>query len=152
MKIRESEVVDIVLDNLEDLLKAEGRHLLKTDTIFDHCSAYIDLTDTLPERERLLERGMRQTMQTRLYARHYFSVATGYFVNVDTCDNLGYLNLIINGKDDVIEGKIAARNRIKELKELDGQMVFVPDENGVLTPIETKTHDELIEDLEADAI
>lgn len=152
MKVRESEIVDIVIDNLEQRLSRTGRHLLKTETIYAHCSVYIDLTDAAPERERLLEGGMRQVIQRRLYSRNYFSVDTGFFVNVDTCDNLGYLNLIINGKDGIIEGKIAARNRLKELKELDGQMVFVPDENNILTPIETKTKDELVADLEADAI
>lgn len=152
MKIHESEVVDLVIANLEETLKKTGKHLLKTDTILEHCAVHIDLTDDLPERERLLERGMKQTMQGRLYAHNYFSVATGYFVNVDTCENLGYLNLIINGKDDAIKGKIAARNRLKELKQLDGQMIFTPDESGILTPMETLTYDELIDDLEADAV
>jgi hypothetical protein len=151
-KNRESEVVDIVIDHLEEILEKTGKHLLKTDTIFDHCSVYIDLTDDVPERERLLEKGMRQVMQARLYQRNYFSVSIGYFVNVTTCKNLEYLNMIINGKDGVIEGKIAARNRLKELWGLNGQMEFVPDENNVLTWAETKPREELIKDLEEDAI
>lgn len=151
-KTFKSEVVDTAILLLEGSLKETGKHLLKTDTIFDMCLGDIDLTDDMPEREELLDIGMRQVIQSRLYAHRYFSVETGYFVNVAECDNLGYLNLILKSKDNTIEKKILVRNRIKELKGLDGQMQFIPDESGILTPIETKTKDELIHDLEADAI
>lgn len=151
-KTFKSEITDTIILLLEDRMKRAGRHLLKTDTILRMCSAEIDLTDEIPERAELLEIGMRQVIQNRLYSHSYFSVQTGYFVNIAECDNLGYLNLILKSKDNTIEKKIAVRNRIKELKSLDGQMQFVPDENGTLTPIETKTKEELIEDLESDAI
>ena len=39
-----------------------------------------------------------------------------------------------------------------QMKALDGQMKLVPDENGILTPIETKTKEEVLSDLEADAV
>lgn len=151
-KTLKSEIVDMIINTLEIRLKETGKHLLKTDTIFSMCQKAMDLTDASAEREALLEIGMRQVIQSRLYVHNYYSVEMGYFVNVIECENLGYLNLIIGGKDDVVKGKVAARNRLKELKALDGQMVLIPDENNILTPIETKTRDELLEDLEADAI
>lgn len=151
-KTFKSEVVDATILLLEEQLRQTGRHLLKTDTIFNVCSDDIDLTDESAEREELLDIGMRQVIQSGLYAHKYFSVETGYFVNITECDNLGYLNLILKSKDSTIEKKILVRNRIKELKGLDGQMQFVPDESGILTPIETKTKEEMIADLDADAI
>lgn len=148
----DSEIVDIVLDTLEEKLKTTGRHLIKTDTVFDYCSDRIDLTDEDPTRERLLEKGMRQTMQTRLYGRNYFSVATGYFVNVDTCENIWYLKMIINRKDDTILDKTVVRNKLAELKGLNGDLRMVWDGVDYAGVEETKTWDEIIEDLEADAI
>ena len=133
-------------------MRSQDKHLLKTDSIFNLCQSHIDLSDPVPEREQLLEIGMRQVIQSRLYARGYYSPEIGYFENVAERENLGYLNLMIKSKDGVIENKIAARNRIKELKALDGTMVFVPDENNVLTWIETKTKEEIVMDLEADAV
>lgn len=151
-KTFKSEVVDTFILALEDMMKMTGKHLLKTETIFNMCRRGLDLSDEVPEREELLEIGMRQVIQSRLYAHGYFSVETGYFVNIVECENLGYLKLILNNKDSTIEKKIEVRNRIKELKQLDGSMQFVPDESGFLTVIETKTKEEVIEDLEADAV
>lgn len=152
IKALKSEIIDTIIVSLEHRLKDEKKHLLKTDTIFRMCQAHFNLDDAVGYRKEFLDIGARQVIQSRLYAHGYFSVQIGYFVKVDECKNIGYLNLMIKGKDNVIEDKIAARNRIKELKAMDGQMVFVPDENNVLTPIETKTKDEIVADLEADAI
>lgn len=152
VKTFKSEVVDTIILILEGKLKETNRHLLKTDTIRDMCSNHIDLSDELTEREELLDIGIRQVIQSRLFAHNYFSVQTGYFVNVNECDNLGYLNLMLKSKDNTIKDKIAVRNQIKKLKGLDGQMTYVPDENNFLTLIETKTTEEIIADLEADAI
>lgn len=151
-KTFKSEVVDTIILAYEEQLRETGKHLLKTDTIIDACAHNIDLSDETPEREELLDIGMRQVIQSRLYAHGYFSVETGYFVNIAECKNLAYLNLIIHSKDSTIEKKIKARNQIKKLKELDGRLVFVPDKNNVLTWVETKTKEELFADLEADAI
>lgn len=147
-----SEIVDVIIMTLEQKLKETGRHLIKTDTIFMMCKGHIDLSDDVQERTELLEIGMRQVIQSRLYAHGYFSVVTGYFVNVVECENLWYLNMIIDGKDTVIKGKIAARNRIKELKKLAGSIVMIPDENNSMVIREFKTEEEMAADLEADAI
>lgn len=100
----------------------------------------------------LLEIGIRQVIQGRLYAHGYFSVRIGYFVNVATCDNLWYLKQIIDNKDDVITDKTKVRNRIAELIQNAGQSKFIPGENNVLVFVEGKTIEEIIADFEADAI
>lgn len=149
-----SEIVDTVINTLEVRMKHEGKHLLKTSTVMKHVRMHINLNDDSPEREELMEIGVKQVIQGRLYAHGYFSISavkTGYFVNIDQCDNLLYLQGVLDNKDGTIEGKIKARNRLKELKGLNGQMVFVPDNNG-LNIIETKTQDELNTEIEADAI
>ena len=114
----------------------------------------IDITDDVAERAELLDAGARQLIQSRLYAKGYFSIATGYFVNLAECENLHYLEMMLTDKDSTIEKKVAARNRYKQLKNLDGQMVLIPDpfDEELLNYTETKTLDEITDDLEADAI
>lgn len=152
IKTLKSEKVDLIISTLEERMLFTNKHLIKTDTIFNMCQNHISLSDSSEEREQLLEIGIRQVIQSRLYAHGYFSVETGYFVNLVSCENIGYLNLMLKNKDKTIEQKVAVRNKIKELKALDGQMKLVPDENGILTPIETKTKEEVLSDLEADAV
>ena len=147
-----SEAVDRAITALEGKMRNEGKHLIKTESIIQIVSNLIDLTDTMQERQELLEIGIKQVIQGRLYARGYFSVTTGYFVNVLECENLVYLNMIINGKDDVIEGKVKARNRVKELTDRAGSTYMVPDKDNNLILVEYKPIDELMDDLEADAV
>lgn len=151
-KTFKSEVVDQIILTLEERRKTLGRNLLKTDTIRDMCARHINLADEQREREELLDIGIKQVIQNRLYAHGYFSVDMGYFVKVSECTSLWYLGLILNRKDTTIEKKIIVRNRIKEIKGLAGQMKFVPDESGELIVAETKTKEELAADLEADAV
>jgi hypothetical protein len=75
-------------------------------------------------------------------------------VNLAECENLDYLKMLFNSKDSTIETKTAARNRLKALKGLSGQMVMVPDpwEPEMLSMMETKTEDEIMHDVEADAV
>ena len=147
-----SEVVDTIINLLESQMRHEKKHLLKTDTIIRLVAFHIDLSDELPEREELLAIGIKQVIQGRLYAHGYFSIQTGYFVNIEQCENLFYLQNIIDNKDSTIESKVKARNRIKVLKGLDGQMVLVPDQTNAVWPQETKTVEELQADIEADAV
>lgn len=151
-KTFKGEIVDAAILCLEEELKQTGKHLIKTETILELCGAAIDLTDESKEREELLEIGMRQVIQSRLYVHNYFSVERGYFVNIIECENLRYLGLIENGKNTTIEIKNAALNRIKEIKKLNGQGVFIPGENNELECVETLTKEELLMELEADAI
>lgn len=147
-----SEVVDTIINLLESQMRHEKKHLLKTDTIIRLVALHIDLSDELPEREELLSIGIKQVIQGRLYAHGYFSIQTGYFVNIEQCENLFYLQNIIDNKDSTIESKVKARNRIKVLKGLDGQMVLVPDQTNAVWPQKTKTAEELQADIEADAV
>ena len=142
----------MVINLLETQMCGKKKHLLKTDTIFKSVSMHLDLSDDVPEREELLEIGIRQVIQSRLYAHGYFSIQTGYFVNIEECNNLFYLQNIIDNKDTTIDMKVKARNRIKELKGYAGQMVLVPDENNDLHWEETRTKEEIVADLEADAV
>ena len=128
-------------------MKSEGKHLIKTSTIFSYCEHYVDIED-----DKLREIGIKQVIQRRLYAHGYFSVQTGYFVNVAECENIWYLQMIINTKDEVLQDKTAARNRLKELMGFDGQVTMIPDESGTLVLVETKTKEKIMEDLETDAV
>lgn len=151
-----SEKVDSIIFRLKSRLIATNKNLIKTETIYKLCTRTIDLTGKDDEQDELLEIGMKQTIQSRLYANRFFSVYKGYFVNVDDCTNIAYLSMVINEKDNVLTNKVGVRNdikkRINELMAANGQMVMVPDKDGILNVEETKTQEEIIADLEADAV
>lgn len=147
-----SEVVDSIINAYETEMRKAKKHLLKTNTLLNAISGHIDLTDELAEREELLLIGIKQVLQSRLYAHGYFSINTGYFVNLAECTNLAYIKCLLDSKDSTLEVKRVARNRIKELKGLDGQLEFIPDDNNCLDITENKTKEELLEDMEADAV
>lgn len=151
-----SEKVDSIIFMLKDRLSVTKKNLIKTETIYKLCTHTIDLTGKDDEQDELLEIGMKQTIQSRLYANRFFSVYKGYFVNVDDCVNIAYLSMVINEKDNILGSKVGVRNdikkRINELMATNGQMVMVPDKDGILSVEETKTQEEIIADLEADAI
>ena len=152
IKTYKSDVVDVIIGGLEAEAKRTRKHLIKTETILSRLRRHIDLSDDDPSREELLEIGAKQTIQSRLYSLGYFSIMTGFFVKLIECDNLTYLSMMLKNKDNTIEKKVIVRNRIKELKGLAGQMVFVPDEQHNLCAQETKTVEELLTDIEADAV
>lgn len=147
-------MTDAIIHGIEAEMRNTQKHLIKTETIMKRLRDLIDMTDDNPEREELLEAGAKQLIQGRLYALGYFSITTGYFVNLAECENLHYLKMLFNSKDSTIETKTAARNRLKALKGLSGQMVMVPDpwEPEMLSMMETKTEDEIMHDVEADAV
>jgi len=157
-KKRESEIIDEMIIVAEEIMKKLDKHLLKTETLREMCEHHpeVDIEDEDDMRERFLNSGLQQAMQSRLYAHNYFSVYDGYFVNVDTCQNIAYLKMILQSKDDVLLDKVGKRNEIKkkvnEMLSYNGQMRLVPDEDNILSIIETKTMNEVIADLEADAI
>ena len=123
---------------------------MRTSTILDRTERHIDLTDPDEDREELLIAGIKNVIQSRLYARGYYSVRRGYFVNIASCDNIGYLNEIIDTKDTEIEVKQKAKSRIEQIRKtkLDGQMRF---DDG-MNIVETMTEEQFAYELEADAV
>lgn len=146
--------MDTIIHGMEAEMQELGRHLIKTETVMIRLRNHIDITDDTPEREELLELGTKQLIQTRLNAFGYFSITKGYFVNIAACENLRYLHMLIEDKDSTIKSRIDARNRMKTLKKLNGQMVYTPDplDPETLKLIETKTEEEVMQDIETDAL
>ena len=139
---------------MEAEMQELGKHLIKTETVMLRLRNHIDMSDETPEREELLRDGAKQLIQGRLYALGYFSITKGRFVNLVECKNLRYLKMLFDSKDSTLEVKTIARNKMKKLKGLNGQMVFTPDplDPELLKLIETKTEEEVMQDIEADAL
>lgn len=151
MKYR-SEIVDNAILTIEEILTREQKNLIKSGTVLSMSANHIDLWDDDEVRRELLLIGIKQVVQSRLYAHGYFSIGGGYFVNVYTCKKIEYLQDVVKNKENVLEIKTIAKKRIEELIGAAGQSVYVPDENNNLILTETKLQDEVIADLEADAI
>ena len=150
-KSRKSEMVDLAIIAIEDEMERTGKHLIKTDTLFSMVSNHLNLADEDPDREELLIIGMRQVMESRLYARGYFSVSIGYFVNVQQCSNVRYLEMITDSKEEVIQKKQDQLDRI-EVQLRQAQMKFIPDENNNLNLDEGMSEQEIRQALDEDAV
>ncbi len=147
-----SEVVDSAILTAEDRLRREHKNLIKSETVLSMVENHIDLYDDEDARQELMFIGIKQVIQSRLYAHGYFSIGGGFFVNVYTCQKIEYLKDVVKNKENVLEIKSIAKKRIEELMKAAGQSVLIPDENNNLILTETKLQDEVIADLEADAV
>lgn len=147
-----SEVVDSAILTAEDRLRREHKNLIKSETVLSMVENHIDLYDDEDVRQELMFIGIKQVIQSRLYAHGYFSIGGGFFVNVYTCKKIEYLKDVVKNKENVLEIKSIAKKRIEELMKTAGQSVLIPDENNNLILTETKLQDEVIADLEADAV
>ena len=145
-----SVIVDTVIYDRIALMQSMNRHLLITDNILSDVAKVIDLKDEDSNREDLMIIGIKDVIQQRLYAKGGFSVRRGLFVNSADCENIRYLENIVDNKDEIILVKQKARDKIEELKKqkFDGQMEF--NQNGEIQ--ENITEEEFLSDLLEDAV
>ena len=146
--------IDEIIVILRGRCEREGKHLIKTDTIFQMYKFAINLEDEDPERKRLLENGAKQDIQTRLSVAGYCSVSIGYFVNVKSCTNIDYLNAVIASTEATIKARTAALEQRKKIRKdnLKGQSEIQFDDLGNIIGFEPKPEKELELELEADSI
>ena len=142
--------MDTVIYDRIALMQSMNRHLLITDNILSDVAKVIDLKDEDSNREDLMIIGIKDVIQQRLYAKGWFSVRRGLFVNIADCENIRYLENIVDNKDEIILVKQKARDKIEELKKqkFDGQMEF--NQNGEIQ--ENITEEEFLSDLLEDAV
>ena len=152
-------MIDEIILALEEKAKSENKHLIKTESVLNRLMRRVDLSDDNPIREDYLTSGAKDAINSRLNALGYNSVRLknqcGYFVRIDECLNIAYLNSILlhylkitNGYEKQTEERIKAQiKKVRSLK-LDGQMYF-DGEMEIQRPI---SEDEFDLELEADAV
>lgn len=135
---------------IEALHESTGRHLIRTETIKEAVRERIDIGGVNEESDYLIDVGIGQVVQSVLYSKGYRSVQTGYFVNLDKCENPFYLTNLLNNAEVEEKAKIGIKQRIDAIRHTycDGQYRF--DANGDL--IQPLTEEEFNEMLRRDAI
>ena len=147
-------LADLELKTLETKMLSEDKHLISTRTLRDRIERQVDLSDENRDREYLMTIGLGQVMQSRLYVNGYRSVRTGYFVNLDKCDNVPYLYALLQNEDLQIAEKTVVKKKIEALmkKKRDPQCSLIFDGSEIVGISNPPTEDEVIEMVEQDAV
>lgn len=120
-----SKIVDQEIRLLESSLDIRHRHVMKTETIRQRVLQYFDSAEAIINAQ-LESEGLTQVIQRRLHANGYRSVRKGYFVNLERCFDIPYLNALQQNADITAAERELAAERIRKIREerLDGQLYF----------------------------
>lgn len=147
-------VVDFSIGSIESEMESGGKHVIKTETIKNRVLSRVEIGGINDDSDYLTDVGLAQIIQQRLYYRGYRSVRTGKFVNLDRCEDIDYLQQMLENADISAQEKICVAKRIKKIRDekLSGQIEFTIDGSilsGLHVPL---SEEEFIEKLEKDAI
>ena len=143
-------VIDQEIDLIETLMAQNDKHMISTETLKNRTLLHIVLMSGNDDTEWLADVGLGQAIQSRLWAHGYRSVRRGYFVNLDTCEDVNYLVALYDNADINVSERVMVRERIKKIRNqrCDGQLSF--DANGkIIIPI---TEEEFMSRIIADAV
>lgn len=157
-------IADEVIDGLLVELRLTGRHIIRGSTVRERIRNCILLEYGNQDTKDLIEMGITQLAQQRLYAHNFRSASSkrknedkhlkGYFANFKECNNPYILvHMIKNQELSVSEKQTVLENLKAQNKEiLYGQGFMVFDGNEFVKFDSTMTEEEYIEMLEKDAI
>ena len=143
----ESFVFDQEIVYLEVEMEKFGKHLISTDTLMQRALPHFEIEAGTDSTEYFTDVGVRQVMQTRLYAHGYRSVRRGYFVNLDRCDSYEYLTALLESSETDVKTRAAVMEKIKEKK--DGQTSIDFSNGTVHVPM---NEEQFMQKIKADAI
>lgn len=147
-------IIDEEILILENELKETDNHVIKTATLKDRVMRHIQFDGKNEETQYCAKVGFSQTIQMRLWVKGYRSLRTGFFINLDNCENVPYLQELLANADLAVSERERVKDRIKSLrdKKLSGQIEFDIAGNvinGLTNPL---TESELMELILDDAI
>lgn len=119
-------IVGGIISDIEVALESKGKHIIKTKTIRERTLGCVEIKGVNDDSDYLADVGLGQVIQSQLYTKGYRSVRNGFFVNLDRCEDIEYLQKLLENADTTANDKIMIRNRIKSLrdKKLSGQIEF----------------------------
>lgn len=125
----------------------ENKHVIRTETMKSRILGHSGIMTSDTNTRYLAELGIQQVVQSVLNSNGFYSVANGFFVSLSECKNLVRLKIMLrnaNRREESAEGTKDTMEAItfKQLKM----------EGLELELVEEPAFDELIADLEADAI
>ena len=143
----ESFIFDQEIVFIEIEMEQLNKHLISTETLMQRALPHFDIDAGTDSTEYFTDVGVRQVMQSRLYAHGYRSVRRGYFVNLDRCDSLEYLQALLGNSELDVENREKVMRKIKEKRDAQTSMDFAT--GTIHVPM---TEEEFMREIEADAV
>ena len=136
-----------MFEQIREEMVFENKHVIRTETMKSRILGHSDIMTSDTNTRYLAELGIQQVVQSVLNSNGFYSVANGFFVSLSECKNLVRLKIMLrnaNRREESAEGTKDTMEAItfKQLKM----------EGLELELVEEPAFDELIADLEADAI
>lgn len=147
---RVSATVKNIIEDLISEATTKGKHVLKVETIRSRAERHIGTKCEDEDHEVLYSIGLNQLIYQWLNTFGFYSVRIGLFVNPDVCNNVQYLEAIINNASNSIDGRIKAMERLKAKRDPQISMKF-EDEDVVGFDV-PMTEEEFVDYLLADAV
>ncbi len=147
---RASLIVKQIVSDLIVEAESKKKHVLQVDTIRERAERHIKTKHKDASHEYLYTVGMTQVIYRWLNYFGFYAVRQGMFVNPMTCRNINYLNAIIENKETDVNGRKAALEAIREIR--DPQISFITNGADIVGQTDPMTEDEFMEYLRADAV
>lgn len=145
-----SMTVKVIVESLIAEATNKGKHVLKVETIRERAERHIGTGCEDEDHEVLYSIGLNQLIYQWLNAFGFYSVRIGLFVNPDACNNVHYLEAIINNAENSIDGRIKAMERLKAKRDPQISMKFEDDD--MVSYDVPMTEEEFVDHLLADAV
>lgn len=118
---RVTQLIDLEISVLEAALEESNKHVIRSETLRKRVLLHIDISNEDKDIEAMTRTGFSQAVEQRLYRAGYRSVKVGYFVNLEKCENIVYLNELLRNADVRIEDKARIKDRIREIRDAIGK-------------------------------
>lgn len=125
----------------------ENKHVIRTETMKNRILGHSDIVTSDTNTRYLAEIGIQQVIQSVLNSNGFYSVANGFFVSLNECKNLVRLKIMLRNANRREESAEGTKDTMEAITFRQLKM-----EGLELELVEEPAFDELIEDLEADAI
>ena len=148
-------VVDNIITVVESQLDGEIKFAIKTETVKTMVKSIVPIRHKNPHFEYLMEVGLSQVIEQRLYQRGYRSICKGLFINLEKCNDPYEVFRLLKHEAKRADGVNGMYDQmLKKLKELcDGtSRIIFNEKNEPIGIAFAPTEEEFMAKLEAGAI
>ena len=112
------------ISTLESMMIEHEKHVMKTESIKNIVLKNVFINGVNDDSDYCILLGLNQIIQQKLYVKGYRSLGNGYFVNLDKCENVCYLSILLKNEDTTIKEKVRIRELIQEKCDGSGHWTF----------------------------
>ena len=128
-------------------MRLGNKHVIRTDTMKTRILLHSEINAGDANTRYLAELGIQQVVQSVLNSNGFYSVTNGFFVSLNECKNLVRLKIMLKNASRREESAEWTKDKMESITFKQLKM-----EGIELELVEEPAFDDLIADLEADAI